>query len=214
MFEMTGRFVEDTHFEVVGMYLSPVSDAYKKPSLVRAKHRVDMCALAAQGTEIMIDPWETLRLNQAGEPFYTRTVDVLQHFDYEINDAVGGIEAVDGTMKSARVVLLIGADVAMTMSDSKCWSPLDLDVILGEYGAFIVERPHQTDIDQALTPLKQYEHIWVVNSSDNDVSSTKIRAQLRNGDNVQDLPELVIDYIRKHDLYQDKPAKCITCVIL
>lgn len=203
MFEMTERYVQDTEFEVVGSYLSPVSDAYNKPSLARAHHRVAMCCLAVEdGTNIMVDPWETLRCNQAGEPVYTRTVDTLRHFDHEINDVLGGIHASDGSYKRARIVLLIGADVAMTMSDPKLWSPADLDVILGCYGAFIVERPTQTDIQKALEPLKHYDKIWVVNSFYNDVSSTKIRAQLQNRETVLDLPEMVYEYIKLHSLYQ------------
>ncbi|KAM4062817.1 cytidylyltransferase-like domain-containing protein [Hirsutella rhossiliensis] len=203
MFEMTQRYVQDTAFQVVGSYLSPVSDAYNKPSLARAHHRVAMCSLAVEdGTGIMVDPWETLRCNQAGEPVYTRTVDTLRHFDHEINDVLGGIQALDGSHKRARIVLLIGADVAMTMSDPNLWSPSDLDVILGCYGAFIVERPTQTDIQKALEPLKHYDKIWVVSSFYNDVSSTKIRAQLQNRETVMDLPKLVYEYIKLHGLYQ------------
>lgn len=40
MFEMASDFVRlHTDFEVVGCYLSPVSDAYKKDGLARAQDR-------------------------------------------------------------------------------------------------------------------------------------------------------------------------------
>ena len=40
MFEMATDYVRhNTDFEVVGGYLSPVSDAYKKPGLLSAAHR-------------------------------------------------------------------------------------------------------------------------------------------------------------------------------
>lgn len=40
MFEMANDFVrQNTNFEIVGGYLSPVSEEYKKPGLVRAHHR-------------------------------------------------------------------------------------------------------------------------------------------------------------------------------
>jgi len=149
----------------------------------------------------MVDPWEAEQFNEDGMPVYTKTVDVLQHFDYEINEVHGGIQSPDGSYKKAQVVLLIGADVAMTMGDPNVWAPSDLDQILGLYGAFIVERPAQTNIEEALGPLKQYDKIWVVTSKYNDVSSTKIRAQLRSGESVVDLPKKVIEYIRTHDLY-------------
>jgi nicotinamide mononucleotide adenylyltransferase len=209
MFQMTQRATENTEFEVVGKYLSPVSDAYGKTSLVPAFHRIAMCTLAAEDeckSRIMIDPWETLRHDEEGEPIYTRTADVLRHFDYEINDVLGGVRASDGTALRVRIVLLIGADVAMTMGDPKVWAPSDLDVLLGYYGAFIVERPTQTDIHKAIEPLKKYhKNIWVVESYYNDVSSSKIRAQLQNGESVlDDLPRTVHEYIKVHQLYQAK----------
>ncbi len=206
MFEMSERYAERYGFEVVGSYLSPVSSAYEKKGLAPVHHRLMMCALAAEKTNIMVDPWEALRCNEAGEPVYTRTVDVLRHIDNKINNVLEGIQAPDGTHKKAHIVLLIGADVATTMGDPKVWAPSDLDQILGHYGAFIVERPAQTNIDQVLEVLKKYDKIWVVNSFDNDVSSTKIRDQLRNGESVFDLDHSVMKYIKSNELYQSASA--------
>lgn len=40
MFEMAKDYVrQNTDFEIVGGYLSPVSDQYKKPGLLSAQHR-------------------------------------------------------------------------------------------------------------------------------------------------------------------------------
>lgn len=40
MFEMAKDYVrQNTEFEIVGGYLSPVSDMYKKPGLLNAHHR-------------------------------------------------------------------------------------------------------------------------------------------------------------------------------
>ena len=40
MFEMAKDYVrQNTDFEIVGGYLSPVSDMYKKPGLLSARHR-------------------------------------------------------------------------------------------------------------------------------------------------------------------------------
>lgn len=70
-----------TDFEVVGGYLSPVGDAYKKAGLASAEHRIRMCELAvsedswvdvgmtmtsASGAENvliwpLLDPWEALQ---------------------------------------------------------------------------------------------------------------------------------------------------------
>lgn len=209
MFEMAENYAhKHTSFEVVGSYLSPVSDAYGKSSLVPANHRLLMCNLAVENAgNIMVDSWEALRYDEAGKPVYTPTLDVLRHFDDEINGALGGIQTPDGSYKRAQVVLLMGADVAVTMGDPKIWEPADIDAILGVYGAFIVERSAQVNIDQVMEGLKKYKKmIWYVNSFENDVSSTKIRNQIRNGENTADLPDKVVEYIKTHELYTGAPA--------
>jgi nicotinamide mononucleotide adenylyltransferase len=87
MFEMAERCARGIDFEVVGSYLSPVSDAYKKPFPVPAHNRLTMCSLAAEDTtNLMIDSWEALQYNKTGDLVYAKMVDVLRHFDYEIND--------------------------------------------------------------------------------------------------------------------------------
>jgi nicotinamide mononucleotide adenylyltransferase len=102
-----------------------------------------VCKLAVETDStatITIDPWETVRLDESGKPLYSPTVDVLRHFDHEINNVIGGIETHDGIFVKAEVMLLIGADLAVTMADPKIWDPADIDVLLGYYGAFVVER--------------------------------------------------------------------------
>jgi nicotinamide mononucleotide adenylyltransferase len=168
MFELAEKYVKqrDPGFEIVGNYMSPCSDAYQKASLAPAHHRIQstlfmlgsqkrgerevpahnlatVCSLAVDTDSkatITIDPWETVRTDDSGKPLYSPTVDVLRHFDHEINNVLGGIETVDGRFTSARIMLLIGADLAATMSDPKIWDPADIDVLLGHYGAFVVER--------------------------------------------------------------------------
>ena len=42
MFEMAADFARfNTNFEIMGGYMSPVSDAYKKAGLASAQHRFD-----------------------------------------------------------------------------------------------------------------------------------------------------------------------------
>ncbi|KAJ6789899.1 hypothetical protein PWT90_03413 [Aphanocladium album] len=209
MFELATRHIPRTEFEIVGNYLSPCSDAYNKSSLVPAHHRLQMCELAVENlatTAIQVDDWEATRLDPStGRPLYSRTADVLRHFDSEINNVLGGIESVDGTSRvRARIMLLIGADLALTMSNPKVWAPADIDVLLGYYGAFIVERPHQCAIRDAIAPLSKYkDNIWVVDSFDNDISSTKVRAQIQNREQSMDIPGAVFKYIKLHRLYLD-----------
>lgn len=98
----------------------------------------------------MVDPWE------AESPTYIPTAKVLDHFDYEINEVMGGVECTDGTRKRCRIVLLAGLDLIQTMSTPGVWDERDLDHILGNYGVFALERTG-TEIDSTLANLKQWE---------------------------------------------------------
>ncbi|KAL2194313.1 hypothetical protein P885DRAFT_63105 [Corynascus similis CBS 632.67] len=207
MFEMAGDFVRfNTDFEVCGGYLSPVSDAYKKVGLAPGHHRVNMCARAIeQSSWLMVDPFETVNCNSRGEPQYVPTAKVLRHFDHEINTVLGGIEGTDGQKRKARIALLAGADLVMSMGEPGLWAPKDLDTILGQYGAFIIERSG-TDIDEALASLRQYEHnIWVISQViQNDISSTKVRLFLKKDLSVRYLiPDPVVEYIEEHGLFSE-----------
>ncbi|KAK4155715.1 hypothetical protein C8A00DRAFT_13299 [Chaetomidium leptoderma] len=212
MFEMAGDFVRfNTEFEVCAGYLSPVSDAYKKVGLAPGFHRVNMCSQAIeQSSWLMVDPYETVNCDENGQPQYVPTAKVLRHFDHEINTVLGGIEGTDGQMRKARIALLAGADLVMSMGEPGLWAPKDLDTILGSYGAFIVERSG-TDVDEALASLRQYEHnIWVISQViQNDISSTKVRLFLKKDLSVRYLiPDPVVEYIEEHGLFREgNPSK-------
>lgn len=112
MFEMAADFVKfNTCFELMGGYMSPVSDAYKKAGLEAAEHRLNMCEIAVQQTSnwLMVDPWE------ARQEGYTRTAAVLDHIEEEINGRLGGVEDVNGVKRPVRIALLAGADLIETM---------------------------------------------------------------------------------------------------
>ncbi|KIX04004.1 nicotinate (nicotinamide) nucleotide adenylyltransferase [Rhinocladiella mackenziei CBS 650.93] len=202
MFVMAADYVKhNTDFEMVGGYLSPVSDAYKKQGLAPAEHRVAMCQLAIDRASswLMVDTWE------AEKKEYQPTAKVLDHFDHEINVIRKGIDTGDGNRKPVRIALLAGADLIQTMSTPGVWSEKDLDHILGRYGTFIIERSG-TDIDEALASLQSYrDNIYVIQQLiQNDVSSTKIRLFLRRGMSVQYLiPAPVVEYIEQNHLYED-----------
>ncbi|KAG6828533.1 hypothetical protein H0H92_007661 [Tricholoma furcatifolium] len=201
MFEMAKDYVrQNTNYEIVGGYLSPVSDMYKKPGLLNASHRVNMCNLAAEESAswLMVDPWEAFQS-------YQRTAVVLDHFDYEINTVLGGIHTEDGEHRNVHVMLLAGSDLISTMSEPGVWSLADLDHILGRYGTFIVERAG-SGMDQATDSLARWRNnIHMISQLiQNDVSSTKVRLFLRRGLSVRYLlPTAVVDYIELHSLYQD-----------
>ncbi|KAF7190119.1 Nicotinamide/nicotinic acid mononucleotide adenylyltransferase 2 [Pseudocercospora fuligena] len=200
MFEMAADYARfNTQFEVVGAYLSCVGDAYKKTGLVKAEHRINMCTLAVQQSSwISVDPWEALHSE------YLETAKVLDHFDHEINEVLGGVETPVGK-KKCRIALLAGADLIQTMSTPGVWADKDIDYILRNFGAFIVERSG-TDIDEALSTLQSWkDNIWVIQQLvQNDISSTKIRLFRRRDMSIRYLvPEPVVDYIEAHGLYDE-----------
>lgn len=137
MFEEAADYCEfETDFEVVGGFFSPVGDAYKKAGLASAQDRINMTRIAVEdsSTWIGVDPWEPLHKE------YLPTVKVLDHFDHELNEVMGGIPDVNGKKQRIHVALLAGADLIQTMSTPGLWAQEDLDRILGHYGAFILER--------------------------------------------------------------------------
>ena len=127
MFEIAADYVrENTNFEIVGGYMSPVNSNYKKEGLESADMRVKMCMLATMGHDwLSVDDWEGLA------PSYVPTAQVLDHFDAELR-RLGGVEAEDGKKKPVRVALLAGADLISTFGTPGVWSPQDLEHILGE----------------------------------------------------------------------------------
>ncbi|CAH9104782.1 unnamed protein product [Cuscuta epithymum] len=58
-FELARDTLSSQGFCVIGGYMSPVNDAYKKKGLISAKHRIAMCHLACKSSEfVMVDQWE------------------------------------------------------------------------------------------------------------------------------------------------------------
>ncbi|KAG9958646.1 Nucleotidylyl transferase, partial [Aureobasidium melanogenum] len=203
MFEMAADYARfNTNFEVVGAYISAVGDAYKKSGLVKAEHRINMCSLAVeQSSWISVDPWEALHED------YLETAKVLDHFEHEINTTRGPFNTPQGH-KKAKIALLAGADLIQTMSAPGVWAPKDIDYILSNFGAFIIERAG-TDIDEALSTLQQWkDNIHVVQQLvQNDISSTKIRLFRKRDMSIRYLvPEPVVRYIEEQGLYDEDGA--------
>lgn len=224
MFEEAADYCEfETDFEVVGGFFSPVGDAYKKAGLAPAHHRINMTRIAVQDSSkwIGVDTWEPLHKE------YMPTVKVLDHFDYELNEVMGGIETTTGEQRRIHVALLAGADLIQTMSTPGLWAREDLNRILGHYGAFILERSgtdigkpflhcasliHDalTILDDALLSLQQWrDNIRVIPQLiQNDVSSTKIRLFRKRGKSIRYyIPDSVVDYIYEHGLYLEEDKK-------
>ena len=54
----------------------------------------------------MVDSFETDVRNADGEPVYVPTARVLDHFDHEINEVLGGVDG-----KKVKICLLAGSDL-------------------------------------------------------------------------------------------------------
>ncbi|CUM67156.1 uncharacterized protein PRCAT00004848001 [Priceomyces carsonii] len=210
MFEMAlDAITEQTRFEVIAGYYSPVSSNYNKPGLAPAHHRVRMCELACERTSswLMVDAWESL------QPRYTRTALVLDHFNEEINIKRGGVRTNTGEMRGVKIMLLAGGDLIESMGEPDVWADQDLHHILGRYGCLIVERTGADVRSFLLSHDIMYEHrrnvLVIKQLIYNDISSTKIRLFIRRGMSVQYLlPNSVIRYIQQHKLYYDsEPVK-------
>lgn len=80
-----------------------------------------MCNLAAEQTSswLMVDPWEAFQS-------YQRTAVVLDHFEHEINDKLGGVATLEGEMRHVKILLLAGSDLIATMSEPGVWSQQDV----------------------------------------------------------------------------------------
>lgn len=97
--------------QVVGGAISPVSDAYMKPGLAQAVHRLHMCRLAAADSEwICVDGWE------AEQPGYTCTLQVLQSVKARIGEHVPNVH----------VMLLAGSDLVKSFQVPDLWSTEDV----------------------------------------------------------------------------------------
>jgi nicotinamide mononucleotide adenylyltransferase len=98
------------------------------------------------------------------------------------------------------------------MSYPGVWSPRDLERILGNFGAFVLERAG-TDLDEALSSLKQWkDSIYCIPQViTNEISSTKIRLLIRRQMSIDYLiPQEVIEYIAEVGLYQQEDARVST----
>lgn len=211
MFEMAIDAIrEQTRFEVIAGYYSPVSDNYPKQGLAKAHHRVRMCELACERTSswLMVDAWESL------QPSYTPTAQVLDHFNHHLNVRRRGILTSAGTHKGIKIMLLAGGDLIESMGEPNVWADADLHHILGRFGCLILERTGSDVRSFLLSHDIMYEHrrnvLVIKQLIYNDISSTKVRLFIRRGMSVQYLiPNSVIRYIQDHDLYvhETEPVK-------
>nr|XP_026253663.1 nicotinamide/nicotinic acid mononucleotide adenylyltransferase 1 [Urocitellus parryii] len=107
------------------------------------------------------------------------------------------------------VKLLCGADLLESFGVPNLWKSEDITRIVADYGLICVTRDGsdaQKFIYESDVLWKHQSNIHLVNEwIHNDISSTKIRRALRRGQSIRYLvPDLVQEYIEKHDLYSSE----------
>ncbi|RZB56970.1 Nicotinamide/nicotinic acid mononucleotide adenylyltransferase isoform E [Glycine soja] len=180
---------------VIGGYLSPVNDAYKKKGLISAEHRIQLCHFACKSSDfIMVDPWE------ASQSTYQRTLTVLSRVHNSVCET--GLVS----QESLKVMLLCGSDLLHSFSIPGFWIPDQVKTICKDYGVVCIPREGQ-DVEKTIFKddilNENKDNIKVVNELvPNQISSTRVRDCIARGLSIKYLTaDEVIDYIREQQLY-------------
>eukprot|EP00891_Asterochloris_glomerata_P001263 jgi/Astpho2/1263/fgenesh1_pm.00023_%23_12_t len=189
MFDLATQALRERGILVVGGYMSPVNDAYIKPELLPAAHRLQMCrAAASTHPRLMVDPWE------AAQPEAQRSLLVLRR---------------PGSRGGATTMLLCGADMLESFIKPGVWFPEHVEEILGKHGVVCIARD---STDAASLLKKEGSLLWqhrdrvhiVTDPVTSSISSTSVRNELAKGHSVKYLtPDAIIDYIHSNGLYRD-----------
>ncbi|XP_015838667.1 nicotinamide/nicotinic acid mononucleotide adenylyltransferase 3 isoform X1 [Tribolium castaneum] len=212
---------------VIGGLISPVHDGYGKKELEAATHRIAMIRLALQSSDwIKLSDWE------CKQESWSRTKQVLQyhqnhvnallntsinnHFDKINEDNLNWVpDNVRNCGDNVQIKLLCGADLLESFGTPGLWSDDDIEAIVGQHGLVVITRSNTNPnefIYNSDVLTKYMSNITIVTEwIQNEVSSTKIRRALRRGESIKYLiPEKVVDYIHKHNLYGSKTTKYLT----
>ncbi|XP_059659721.1 nicotinamide/nicotinic acid mononucleotide adenylyltransferase isoform X1 [Cornus florida] len=195
LFELARDALNSEGFCVIGAYMSPVNDAYKKRGLISAKHRIEMCHLACRSSGfIMVDPWE------ANQSTFQHTLTVLSRIRSVLCE--GGLISED----SLKVMLICGSDLLESFGIPGAWIREQVRTICRDYGVVCILREGQ-NIEKIISDddiLNEYKNnIKVVDELiPNQISSTRIRNCISRGLSVKYLTaDGVIDYMQEHNLY-------------
>ncbi|XP_057992663.1 nicotinamide/nicotinic acid mononucleotide adenylyltransferase isoform X1 [Hevea brasiliensis] len=211
MFELARDALHSEGYHVVAAYMSPVSDAYKKQSLISGEHRLRMCNLASESSDfIMVDPWE------ANQSTYQRTLTILKRIESYFIDNKRLI-----SRGSCLFVVLIYSnhlaylDFGLLSRFYVLQSMLfgwKVRTICREYGVVCICREGQ-DVEKIISDNEilneNRSNIKVVDELvSNSISSTRLRYCISRGLSIKYLTiDGVIEYIREHRLYMNSIEK-------
>ncbi|MEE6485161.1 hypothetical protein FKM82_014187 [Ascaphus truei] len=230
LFELARDYLHGTgKYKVVKGLISPVGDGYKKKGLIKASHRLTMANLAAKSSGwLQVDPWE------CSQKEWVETVLVLRHCQQNLaHTESGGSQQKKAACRRGhkrkrdnscqdvpdymcpeikaipQVKLLCGADMLESLGVPNLWKPEQVSEIVSSFGLVCITRVgndarkfiYESDV---LWKHRHNIHLveeWITN----DISSTKIRRALRRGQSIRYLvPESAMEYIEKHDLYNEE----------
>lgn len=138
MFELARDALKLEGFHVIGGYMSPVNDAYKKRGLISAKHRIELCHCACRSSEfIMVDPWE------ANQNTFQRTLTVLCRIKSSL------VESGHISGDSLKVMLVCGSDLLESFSIPGAWIREQVMTICRDFGVVCIRREGQ-DVDKII----------------------------------------------------------------
>ncbi|KAJ9672413.1 hypothetical protein PVL29_025863 [Vitis rotundifolia] len=201
MFELARDALRSEGYCVIGGYMSPVNDAYKKRGLISAEHRIQMCDLACKSSEfVMVDPWE------ANQSTFQRTLMVLSRIKCSLCE--------NGLIprESLKVMLVCGSDLLESFGIPGFWIVEQVMAICRDYGVVCIRREGQ-DVEKIISDnniLNENKgNIIVVDDLvPNQISSTRVRECISRQLSVKYLMEdRVIDYIKQHQLYSNSSER-------
>lgn len=208
MFECAKSKLESDGVFVVGAFLSPVNDAYKKAGLAPFPDRLAICEAAlADHPWLAVDPWEGLQSD------YIRSFYVLEHIITEVRNFYKRPEI--------RVYFLCGGDLFETFYRPGCWELRLLEKIFKSFYLVVITREGSKDplevVKSATQPLTHADSpgveldlnkyvdkvVCTLLAPPNNASSTKVRAALKAGDPLGSdmVPPAAMKYLVEHKMY-------------
>lgn len=197
MFELAKDELQQRGYAVLGGYMSPVNDAYKKKDLLPAVDRIRFCELASKSSSfVMADRWEAM---QKG---FQRTLTVLKR----VKDSLCNNGLAD--QDSLKVMLLCGSDLLESFSTPGVWIPDQVRAICKDFGVVCIRREGK-DVQKLVSNSEILQEcrdniISVDEIVPNQISSSRVRECVRRCLSIKYLTcDEVIDYIREHKLYME-----------
>ncbi|KAK7299929.1 hypothetical protein RJT34_10758 [Clitoria ternatea] len=201
MFELARDALNSEGYCVIGGYMSPVNDAYKKKGLISAEHRIRLCNLACKSSDfVMVDPWE------ANQSTYQRTLTVLSRVRNSICET--GLVS----KESLKVMLICGSDLLHSFGIPGFWVRDQVRTICRDYGIVCIRREGQ-DVEKIISEdeilNENQDNIKVVDELvPNQISSTRVRDCIARELSIKYLTaDEVIDYIKEQQLYVNSEDK-------